>query len=195
MSHGRKEFMLRTFGESIVLLFETLKFSSTSFYSMLSLTHTGIEFAQYARAIQFGLGTRYKFMRIRNDINFDSIRFNYQLRGTLHDNPYTSETFCRQLVLTAPNYIMHIHKVDKARYKNTRHRTGRYEMTLKFIPRRNRLQCNMAYAKYNFLFSKNRTCADRMYAFLRVLYIVPQRSWGYMLGVRAARKCMEDEEL
>jgi hypothetical protein len=61
----------------------------------------------------------------------------------------SGQRFLRQLWFMSPLYIMYVKRVDKRRYKNSRGKSGRYEMVLCRINKRRRIPLCLQTIKYD----------------------------------------------
>ena len=91
----------------------------------------------------------------------------------------------------APVYSFILKRVDKMRYKHSRGKAGRYEMHLKYIPRRAGTIYMLNYLKHTWNFSRESTYLRRYVATISKAAIIPNQSLGFILGNRAFKKIIE----
>ena len=112
-------------------------------------------------------------------------RHHYNLKNT---------EYLRQLLLTnAPLFTLISKRVDKARYKHTRGKLGKYELVLRKVSEERAVTVALYHMKLSWVFSDQATYVNKfVYVFYKSM-LDHRNTLGYCIGLRAAQRLEAQE--
>jgi hypothetical protein len=146
---------------------DVLLYSITSSYNKTLTTFSSKQIYLDWKTIFILIGTSYyksSYTQFPSTINFNNkYNFNYNMLGKEHNNSMDM----RNVVLTNinsvnPIFSFYMYKVDKAIYKNSRGRSGKYTFIWKYLAPYKRRQLVLAWIAKEIKMQQGRTLDDRV---------------------------------
>lgn len=164
--HGKQRKAAKAFAKALAML--------SFFYKESALEHSQLTDVFYSLCV---LKKLFLFSEIDSVVSAPSIilnslhtRLGVQDKHTSFLNTHVSgQYFLQKLWSIAPIYMLLPKRIDKQRYKNSRGKSGRYEMSLIRVTARNRLSVGLRALKYDWAFYGDRGYDARFFRIMQLL--------------------------